>query len=200
MTTVKDAERALLQRFIASFEKLDEMKAVENTCPITWQLAVGDSDQYGRKRWRPIKVATEAASLEPLYSQLPARFPHLYERLVLSYRWADVDLKSFTLLANPPGPGLTGLLHEISKDPTLWNCLRKAGYVQFGKGPDLDYDPVCFDISSRKKKGRDYRVVKIDHEQILCYDRVKVVKELAPSFETLVQATIEKTNLSEPSH
>lgn len=62
--------------------------------------------------------------------------------------------------------------------------------MQFAKGRDHDYDPVCFDISVRTKQG-DYRIVKIDHEEILCNDRVKVVEELAPSFEQLVRNTIE---------
>lgn len=54
----------------------------------------------------------------------------------------------------------------------------------------MDYDPVCFDIRSRTKS-KDYRVVKIDHEEILCNNRVKVVSELAPSFERLMVQTIE---------
>jgi|HubBroStandDraft_1064217.scaffolds.fasta_scaffold1327651_1 hypothetical protein len=31
----------------------------------------------------------------------------------------------------------------------------------------MDYDPACFDIKSRTKH-KDYRVLKIDHEEILC--------------------------------
>jgi len=54
----------------------------------------------------------------------------------------------------------------------------------------MDYDPVCFDVNSWKKD-REMRVVKIDHEEILCNNRVKVVAELAPSFEALVLQTIE---------
>jgi hypothetical protein len=153
--------------------------------PISPELVTGDVDNYGRRRWRPIEVVTDTESLDTIYAELPAKFPHLYELLVLSYRWAEVDLKLFTLMANPPGPSLDGLLHE---DPHLWSFLLKSGYIQFGKGPDSDYDPVCFDIRSRKKKGRDCKIVKIDHEQILCYDRLKIVKELAPSFEELVGA------------
>jgi hypothetical protein len=183
----------LVERFVASFGNLDEMAANEALDLIAWQLAIGDCDQCGRKRWRPIKVNTEVSALEPIYSKLPARFPRLFERLVLSYRWAEVDLQSYRLLANPPGPGLGGLLHEISQDSTLWKCLLKAGYIQFGKGPDVDYDPVCFDISSRTKNG-DYKIVKIDHEEILCNDRVKVVAELAASFEQLMLRTIDEAS------
>ena len=55
----------------------------------------------------------------------------------------------------------------------------------------MDYDPVCFDLSSRKKGG-EYRIIKIDHEEILCNDRLRIVSELAPTFEQLVLKTIEQ--------
>ena len=42
----------------------------------------------------------------------------------------------------------------------------------------MDYDPLCFDIKSRKKN-RKYRMVKIDHEEILCHNHIKLVAELA---------------------
>jgi hypothetical protein len=79
----------------------------------------------------------------------------------------------------------------MTNDPFLWEALVPAGFLQFGKGADIDYDPVCFDIKTRKQEG-DCRIVKIDHEEILCNDRVKVVAELAPSFYQLVLETIER--------
>jgi hypothetical protein len=81
----------------------------------------------------------------------------------------------------------------MSEDVILWRFLLQSGYIRFGKGPDLDYDPICFDISSRKKN-RDCRIVKIDHEQILCNDRLKIVIELAPGFEQPVLQTIDQAN------
>jgi hypothetical protein len=92
--------------------------------------------------------------------------PALFERLVLSYRWAEVDLRSYRLLANPPGRGLEALLEGMSSDRILWKYLLEAGYIRFGMGADIDYDPICFDVNSRKKN-RDCRIVKIDHEEIL---------------------------------
>jgi hypothetical protein len=94
-------------------------------------------------------------------------------------------------LANPLGDDLSGFFQEISEAPEIWKALIPAGFIPFGKGPDLDYDPVCFDIKSRKQGG-DCRIVKIDHEQILCNYRVKVVAELAPSFYQLVLETISR--------
>jgi len=169
---------------MAEFQEID---------PVAWELRIDQPDQFGMARWRPAKTKTNPELLGPLYANLPARFPPLYEQLVLSYRWAEVDLQSFRLLANPPGSDLSRLLAEVEKDKGLRESLIPAGYMKFGKGPDMDYDPVCFDIKSRTKR-KDYRIVKIDHEEILCNRRIKVVAELAQSFEQLVRQTIERAN------
>ena len=153
-------------------------------------LVRGDCRKTASTRFIVHKFITDHASIEQLYTTLPARFPPLFELLLLSYRWAEVDLRLYRLLANPPGPGLAGFLQRMSKDPTLSKCLVPAGYMQFGMGPDNDYDPVCFDVRSRRKNG-DCRIVKIDHEEILCNDRVKIRSELAPSFEQLMLNTID---------
>jgi hypothetical protein len=180
----------LLKRYVATFERLDDMSADELLNPIGWMLAVGESDPYGFKQWQATEISTPDSCLQKLYAKLPGPFPPLFERLVLSYRWAEVDLHSYRLLANPPGQGLDGLLDQMSRDSGLWDALLPAGYLQFGRGPDIDYDPVCFDLGSKNKVG-DCRIVKIDHEEILCNYRVKVISELAPSFEDLVLQTIE---------
>jgi hypothetical protein len=189
MVCITDSEFSSVKRFVNSFEKLDEMCAGQELDPVAWQLAVGKPDQYGFKRWRPINVSTRPEILETVYEKLPARFPPLYECLILTYRWAEVDLKVYRLFPNPPEPNLNGLLAEILKDSILSTRLLLAGYIQFGMGPDTDYDPVCFGLNSQKRNG-DYRIVLIDHEEILCNDRVKVVAELAPTFEGLMLLTI----------
>lgn len=183
----------LLAQFVDSFDKLDELEQYPFIDPIAAALAVGQPVESGMIVWRPHKTETELALLEFLHSKLPARFPPLFERLLLTYRWAEAHLDRYTLMANPPGPSLEGFSRQISGDQGLWDALIPAGYLRFGKGPDRDYDPVCFDMNSRKKS-REMRVVKIDHEEILCNYRIKIVAELAPSFEALVLQTMEAAN------
>jgi len=161
--------------------------------PVIGTLALGQPNDYGDVAWRPRRIEPETSLMESIYSRLPAKFLPLFERLLLTFRWADVSLDRYTLMANPSGSDLEGFFQGISKDPGLWEALIPAGFLRFGKGPDMDYDPVCFDVNSRKKN-REMRVVKIDHEEILCNYRVKVVAELAPSFEALVLQTIEAAN------
>ena len=110
---------------------------------------------------------------------------------MLTYRWAEVDLRSYRLLANPPGADLRGLLTEMLSDKALWEKLVPNGYLQFGKAPDLNYDPVCFDFKTRLRDG-DCRVVQIDHEEILGNDRIRQAREIAPTFRQLILQTIEE--------
>ena len=194
MTSPADLRQdVLLAHYVASFEKLEELRAFPNTNPIAKTFAVSELDEWGQIAWRPRRLETKADFLDSLYAKLPAKFPPLFERLLLTFRWAEVDLKTYTLLANPLGPDLQGFFAEISRDPGLWKALVPAGYLRFAKGSDMDYDPVCFDMNSRRKGG-EMRVVKIDHEEILCNCRIKVVSELAPSFEALTQNTIDLAN------
>ncbi len=181
----------LIEDFIAAILSIADLSTIYELDPIAWQLAYGESDEYGYKRWRPLRTSTDPIALEMVYSKLPARFPPLYEKLILSYRWAGVDLDRYRLLANPPGPDLSGLMREITKDKTMWDVLCSNGYLQFGKGPDVNYDPVCFDCGSRRED-KDCRIVQLDHEEILCNNRVKEVDELAISFRELVLKTIEE--------
>ena len=162
----------LLEQFISCFSKHDEMSLFTDLDPIAAQLAIGQADEFGRLRWAPKKVQTDPSALDALYEKLPARFPPLFEELVLNYRWAEIDLGEYRLLPNPLGADLSGLFLQISGDPGIWESLQPGGYIQFGRGPDIDYDPVCFDLSSRKKNG-EYEIVKIDHEEILAITGLK---------------------------
>jgi hypothetical protein len=180
----------LLERFVASFEKLDEMILDEAFEFESWSLKKVPAGKTGCERWAPIKYATDARNLEALYARIPARFPPLYERLVLSYRWENVDIRCCTLLANPPGADLSGLFVKISYDATLWTQLTRGGYVPFAWGPAGSYDRVCFDLKSRKKSG-DCNIVLVNHEEILCNNRIRTISEIATSFEDLVLQTID---------
>lgn len=183
------SDSELIDTFVGTFEKLDDLPTAFELDPVAWQLAGGDFDEYGFKQWRPVRVSTEHSCLEALYAKLPARFPPLYERLVLSYRWAEIDLGLFRLLANPPGSSLAGLGEEFSRHQAMQEILFQNKCLQFGKGSDLNYDAVCFDWGRRLNDG-DCPVIQIDHEEILCNYRFKKVAELAPSFRELMKLVI----------
>jgi len=168
---VEPTDQALLDAFVSA---------------CTVQEADRDSHEY----WLPVACATEPQHLVPLYAKLPGRFPPLYERFALSYRWPLVDLPMLSLLANPQGPTLGGLLAEMRQDKGLWEELAPRGLIPFGRGGGGSYDPVFFDTRYRHGDG-DCRVVQIDHEEILCSFRIREVAEIADSFRRLVLAVVE---------
>lgn len=177
MRSMRPGDQALLEAFVAAF-------------------SVGETNIYGQENWQPIACQTNAKCLESLYADLPGRFPPLYERLVLSYRWPTAELPdvpvekntwppSPILLPNPLGRDLSGLLATIRSDSGHWEELAPNGYVQFARAWGGSYDPVCFDTSRRQSDG-DCPVVQIDHKSILCNFHIKVTAELADSFRELV--------------
>jgi len=69
-------------------------------------------------------------------------------------------------------------------DEGFVKVLLPAGYLQIGNPDDSSYDPVCFDTN---KKG-ECQIVRIDHEEILCRSRIRVVKVIAASFLELIES------------
>lgn len=132
-----------------------------------------------------ISAKTDKTELENLYSILPAKFPSLYEHLVLSFRWKRSIVGDLLLLANPAGPNLTGLRDEIFADKHLCQACLKNGFIQFAFSASSRYDPVCFD-TNKKRIGGNHGIVSLKHEELLCNARIKVQSILAPSFEELV--------------
>jgi hypothetical protein len=198
MTSPAESRRdLLLSEYVACFDRFGDLSENPTIYPVPGELAVGKPNDHGWVAWRPRRTEPQPAMLDHLYSKLPAKFPPLFERFLLTFRWADVSLDRYSLIANPPGPDLERFYTGISKDPGLWEALIPAGYLRFGKGADMDYDPVCFDMDSRRKSN-EMRVLKIDHEEILCNRRIKIVAELAPSFEALVLQTIETAKKMRP--
>jgi hypothetical protein len=180
----------LLADFVRAWKKLDGFRVNDSLDPLAHQFTVSKDIPSGVISWLPVREATNPSALDPLYAMLPARFPPLFERLLLTYRWPEVDLRSYRLHGNPLGTDLSGFLGRITKDKFLSSFALKNGYIPFGRGGDMDYDPVCFDLRVRKKN-REFEIAKLDHEEILCNERIRVVATLAPSFERLVSQTID---------
>ncbi|SRR6266481_7084648 len=98
----------LLAEFIATWEKLDGLRVNDSLDPLAEQFAVSKDVPSGVSHWCPVREATDPSKLESVYAQLPARFPPLFESLLLTYRWPEVDLRLYRLHANPLGADLSG--------------------------------------------------------------------------------------------
>jgi hypothetical protein len=178
---------ALLARFVATFEQHDDLTCLPSE-PAPPELASPEADD--RDGWRPAAIRTGRDQLEALYQKVPGPFPALYEQLVLSYRWLAVHLETAMLLGNPPGATLDGLASAILRDAVLVNTLLPAGLIPFGRVSGGGYDPMCFDLRARKRD--DCPIIQVEHESVLCHDRIGETWLRYPSFRELVRETIDR--------
>ncbi len=98
----------LLKNFIEAFELLDDrwVSQGEGAGGDLTPVLAAPWDEQGWSYRRPIKTEVpRTAVAEDLSGLLSAPLPALYEQLVMSYRWAEVDLGRIRLLPNLP-PGL----------------------------------------------------------------------------------------------
>lgn len=185
------SDRKLLQQFVDSFARFDDMQPVEGTpAELLVVQPQPDWDSWRTPaKWRPIYFETNASLLAPLYTRIGGHFPELYETLVLSYRWLEVDLDVIRLFANPSGPDCSGLADEIFGDAIIADVLIPAGYVPFARSP-VNYDPICFHLAAMIPETRDCPIIQFEHESILCHSRMGEQRELWPSFRDLVTEVI----------
>src|SRR5882757_2652299 len=119
-----------------------------------------------------IFLETESAPwIEALEKSLPKRFPASYRFLVTRYTFPSFAAGSLQLSGNPGDDQPDELSSVIFKDRLIADTSLKAGYIQFARPEGGSYDPICFD-SKLPANNREFRIVRLDHEEILCHGRI----------------------------
>jgi len=187
-------DTALIDTFVETFGTFDDLHVSRD------QVTGGDIaqlvepwDESGYATWRPMQGSASADDLALLYRGIAGPLPPLFVQLLRRYRWHQIDIDLMSLLGNLPPP-FSGFADVVRSDRLLFAALSRVNCVQFGRGSDVDYDPVCFDLGSRDLDG-DCPVVKLDHEEILCNDRLTKVADIAPSFRALVRLAIDRATV-----
>lgn len=185
------SDRKLLQQFVDSFARFDDMQAFEGTpTEMLVEQPQQDWDSWRTPtNWRPIHFESNSSLLDPVYARIGNQFPELYERFVLSYRWLEVDLGVIRLFANPSGPDFSGLTEAIFADAIIADVLIPNGYVPFARSP-VNYDPICFHLAAMTPETRDCPILQFEHESILCHSRIGEQKVLWKSIRDLVTEVI----------
>lgn len=92
-------DHELLGRFVATFEvwgdltivgeaDASELARADAALSGAMPLIRPPADPDGWPEWRPIPADLPHAALQELYRHIPGPLPALYERLILSFRWA----------------------------------------------------------------------------------------------------------------
>ncbi len=145
------------------------------------QLRDGESDVHSQFLWG-IRQADCHQWLSDLMYKLPKRFPPSYYSLISRYTFPAFQLGPVFLFGNTGEEIQWELKDKIFRDEFMTNQLMRGGFLHFASPSEYDYDPICFDT----REGIEYRIVQVDHEEILCNSRIRVVKEIAPSFLSML--------------
>lgn len=116
-----------------------------------------------------------------LEAKLPKRFPASFRSLVTRYSFPAFDAGALSFFANLGDGSDEELSVALFRDRTLADATLKAGYIQFGRPVSGSYDPICFDANQRAKN-REFPIVRLSHEEILCHGKIRIAEMVADSF------------------
>lgn len=131
--------------------------------------------------------------LAALESRLPGLLPPSFRSMVLRYRFLAFEVKPLWFFGNTGEETTEEWRVALSADKFLSHTLLMHGYVQFARLDTGSYDPICFDTKRGRSDG-EYPIVWIDHEGILCNDKILIRGEIAPSLADFVQNYLTKVN------
>lgn len=132
----------------------------------------------------PIRPEDNISRLNALEADLPKRLPQSFTSLLSRYSFPSFDAGGITFFAWEAARTDFSEVALPVRD-SLSELLLPAGFVQIGRPDSGSFDAVCFKFD--KSQNREYPIVEVDHEEILCNFQVTIGRELWPSFRKLVE-------------
>jgi len=136
----------------------------------------------------PTREEDNKTRLESFEGKLPKKLPQSFASLLSRYSFPAFDVAGISLFGWECASNAYTDEASAAKG-SLSELLIPAGYVQIGQPDTGSFDAICFDLN-HKCQNREYRIVNVDHEQILCNWRVRVSGQLWPSFVELVEGVL----------
>jgi len=138
--------------------------------------------------WQIVRAA-DAAWLPEVERALPFRLPRTLRSLVARYVFPSFEAGPLMFFSvGCDADHLREFRWAIRGDRHMSPFLLKNGFVQFARPAGGSYDPVCLDFRDSRRK-REPSVVRIDHEEILCNERLRILETLAPGLDVLLDET-----------
>jgi len=163
--------------------------------PATTDQLIDSFAAMVKGRGVPIREEENASRLRIFEEKLPKRLPQSFESFLCRCSFPAFDVMGISLFGWDSDSN--AYVQEASagegssrRFPVhLSKFLIPAGYVRIGRPDGGDFDAICFDFK-RQSQNREYRIVQVDHEDILCNSKVRVSGELWGSFVKLVESVL----------
>jgi hypothetical protein len=140
----------------------------------------------------PIRADDNASRLRAFEEKLPSRLPQSFESFLSRYSFPAFEVLGIWLFGWESDSSQY-IVEASAPKNSLSEMLIPAGYVQIGQPDTVNFDAICFDLN-HYCQNREYRVVQIDHEDILINFTVHVTGERWPSFVRLVESALSSDN------
>jgi hypothetical protein len=138
-----------------------------------------------------ISQSKEINWIDSLISILPAKYPPTFMSLVTRYTFDEFNAKNISFFANHGSADSVELINAIPKDKSIFKTTTANGFLQFARPATGSYDPICFDTQKRRND-KECPIVRLNHEEILQFDRIKIIEPLYPSLHEMMTEYIER--------
>lgn len=177
----------LIDRFVETINRSEREPKWAEEIPADLRIDSSDIVLQSEERkvydWQ-IQRADQVDRTAAFEAQFAVRFPRSFRSLITRYRYPDLTVGPLWLFANTGEDIPVEMSRSLVCDSHLTAPLLQNGYLPFARPESQGYDPICFD--TRRRSSGEYPIVRIDHEAVLCYNRVRVVETIAPSFVQIV--------------
>ena len=182
---------ALIDKFVERVNACPREPLYEYEISPSVRVGAQADEIYGQWDWA-IKPYENIDWVENLEKKLPAAFPAAFRSLIRRYIFPHFEFAPIQFFGNTPEAKAESweLRTGIFNDKHLSKCLLEHGFIQFARPDTGDYDAICFDTNSQKRHS-EYLIVRVDHESILCNDKIQVTEIIAPSFHGLIERQLE---------
>lgn len=154
------------------------------------QCRLSEGEWPGTFNWQ-ITLSAGADWLPKLEGRLPFRLPPTFRSLIARYLFPSFEtgpLTFYSVGVRDSDSHGTEFRLAIFGDHVMSPLLLKHGLLPFARPADGSYDPVCFDYRVSRRR-LEPAVLRIDHEEILCNERIRIVESLAQGFDMLIEET-----------
>jgi SMI1/KNR4 family protein SUKH-1 len=138
-----------------------------------------------KKSGVPVRPEENSARLSQLEARLPNRLPQSFESLLSRYSFPSFEACGISFFSWESGSSEFFEVASAAKG-SLSELLLPSGYIQIGRPGSGDFDAVCFDLNDHQQN-REYPIVRVSHEEILCNSRIKILQKLWHSFRNFIE-------------
>ncbi|MCK4841634.1 MAG: hypothetical protein KAT04_07095 [Methylococcales bacterium] len=146
---------------------------------------INDSDECH------IEACPSIQWIDGITNRLPSKFSPSFMSLISRYVFDDFEAGEIWFYANHGNSSYNELVQAIFRDEIIFKTTIRNGLIHFARPSDGSYDPICFDISKRNKKG-EFQVVRLDHEILLQHKKITVKKLIASSLLEYMENQIKR--------